>query len=267
MNCADAHEHLADYLYDELDAGIRGQVEAHVAACDACRDECASLRRTMDRLDDWPAPESAIGAETMAALVERDIKNQQGGSPWRGGWWRPALVGVAAALVGVVSLVYLLGDVRFDDSGLAVSFQVEASRDGPTDIRPGPTGEFLLVLYSRPRTWAARTPRRRVEIVEEYRQWAGQLAHAGHLIGGRKLAADGGRILMRSESRTRVTEAPYAGDDEVMTGFFHIRAASYREATAISQSCPHLEYGSRMELRRIEPTTTSAAAPATVRQG
>ncbi len=267
MNCAHAREHLADYLYDELDPGIRGQVDAHVAACDVCRDEYASLGRTVDRLDDWPEPEPAIGTETMVALVEREIRYQRGDSPWRGSWWRPALTGVAAALLGVASLAYLLGDVRFDDSGLAVSFQASASRDVPTGLRPAPTGEFLLVLYSRPRTWAARTPQRRIEIVEEYRQWAGRLASAGHLIGGRELTADGGRILKRTETHTRVTEAPYAGDDEVMTGFFHIRADSYREATTISQSCPHLQYGTRMELRRIETTATSPAAPRAVRNG
>ena len=59
MNCNDMNAKLADLLLapDEVNAGVRGQVDEHVAGCAECRTQLEELRATMALLDTWEAPE------------------------------------------------------------------------------------------------------------------------------------------------------------------------------------------------------------------
>ena len=59
MNCNDVNAKLADLLLapDEVNAGVRGQVDEHVAGCAECRTQLEELRATMALLDTWEAPE------------------------------------------------------------------------------------------------------------------------------------------------------------------------------------------------------------------
>jgi len=59
MNCNDVNAKLADLLLapDEVNAGVRGQVDEHVAGCAECRAQLEELRATMALLDTWEAPE------------------------------------------------------------------------------------------------------------------------------------------------------------------------------------------------------------------
>jgi len=40
----------------------------------------------------------------------------------------------------------------------------------------------------------------------------------------------------------------------VIGGYYLLQAESYEEATDLCRDCPHLEYGSGIEIRRIEVT-------------
>jgi hypothetical protein len=53
-----------DLLYGEVDAESRGRVEAHLAECEACRDEMAALRAVRGDLRAWqrPAPRPVFTA-------------------------------------------------------------------------------------------------------------------------------------------------------------------------------------------------------------
>ncbi|MFL5617657.1 MAG: anti-sigma factor family protein [Gemmatimonadaceae bacterium] len=84
---------LPDYLNDRLDAARRREVESHLAACDACREELSllrALRVTMRR-----AP--VVDAESIAAVIPPYR------APARRGWatrWRVAAAVVAIAVGG-----------------------------------------------------------------------------------------------------------------------------------------------------------------------
>ena len=54
-NCTGMESKLAEMLLDP--EHVSAKVEAHVAACDSCREELAELRATMSLLDTWQAPE------------------------------------------------------------------------------------------------------------------------------------------------------------------------------------------------------------------
>lgn len=47
MNCEQIEELLSDLIDDELAAGARAGVEAHIASCEGCRETYRQLRRTV----------------------------------------------------------------------------------------------------------------------------------------------------------------------------------------------------------------------------
>lgn len=91
-------------------------------------------------------------------------------------------------------------------------------------------------------------------IIGEYVGWRNKIEADGRLIGGEKLADEGGKHLSLHGDEIRVTDGPYAEIKEVLGGYFAFKAKDYDEAVEISKSCPHLKYGRRVELRQIDPT-------------
>jgi hypothetical protein len=55
QNCTGMDSKLADLLLDPVSAPAK--VQAHVAECDKCEGELNELKKTMDLLDAWQAPE------------------------------------------------------------------------------------------------------------------------------------------------------------------------------------------------------------------
>lgn len=93
-----AHAALAAYLYGECDIAERAAVEAHLAICDACASELASLGATRSALASWAPPEMELGFRIVS---ERDV--QPAATVLRPArWWQqplPAWAQAAAAIV------------------------------------------------------------------------------------------------------------------------------------------------------------------------
>jgi anti-sigma factor RsiW len=75
-------------------------VQEHLASCAACAWEIASLRQTMELLDEWQAPEPSpyFSARLRARMRE---EHAQQGAGWLAWLRRPAVVTAAAALMAV----------------------------------------------------------------------------------------------------------------------------------------------------------------------
>jgi len=108
MECEVLREQRMDVLYGEADAATARQVDEHHAACPACREEMASLRRVRRELAAWALPESLA---PRRAAVRRPAA------------WLAAAAAVVAAL-GAVLVLY--GPERYgpergkDHGGMAV---------------------------------------------------------------------------------------------------------------------------------------------------
>jgi len=95
MNCEQASEFLPEYWDSALDEVPRRELEAHLAACPACRNEAARLKTFWMRLGAIPdeAPPSAARGRFNALLA--DYQQAVGPSRWDAflaNWWprRPA---------------------------------------------------------------------------------------------------------------------------------------------------------------------------------
>ena len=112
--------------------------------------------------------------------------------------------------------------------------------------------QFILLLHEDPSAFEGVSADEIQRVIEEYGAWRQKLADEGRLVGGEKLEDGTVRQLSATDGRSDVTDGPFAETKEIIGGYFLIQAEDYDEAVAISRECPHLRYGGRIELRRIE---------------
>lgn len=111
---------------------------------------------------------------------------------------------------------------------------------------------FMLLLHDSTTSMGDISPEEIQAIIAEYVAWRDKIEAQGRLIGGEKLTDEGGRHLTNDNGEIRITDGPYAEAKEMLGGYFAIKAADYDEAVEISKDCPHLKYGGRIELRKID---------------
>lgn len=103
-----------------------------------------------------------------------------------------------------------------------------------TDTRP----RFVFFLFEDGNFQAEN----QALLVDEYRNWAGELFQQGYLEGGEKL------------KDPRLELGRQLENPAVLSGFFQVRASSMKEAEQLAETCPHLKYGGSVEVRQIDPT-------------
>ena len=108
MNCHDIQEALIEYLYGDLAASTRREVEAHRAVCADCAAIWTSLQVMHQTLHQWTdvTPPPGLRARVLAQVATRREEAQPRA------WWRHKLasigVSVAAGLALMVLTVLLL---------------------------------------------------------------------------------------------------------------------------------------------------------------
>jgi hypothetical protein len=112
--------------------------------------------------------------------------------------------------------------------------------------------KFMLLLFDNPADYADLTPAQMQQVVKEYGEWAGSMGKKGTLVGGEKLADEGGKVLKKKGAGAAVTDGPFAESKEVLGGYFLIEAPSYDAAVEVAKSCPHMKYGACTHIRQID---------------
>lgn len=115
--------------------------------------------------------------------------------------------------------------------------------------------QFMVLLEENPsQAGADLSPEEIQGIVAKYMAWRENLAAQGRLHGSNKLKDEGGKLLVKAGDGAQVTDGPYSETKEVIAGYFVIEAASYDEAVAMCETCPHLDYG-RIIVREVDMVT------------
>ena len=114
--------------------------------------------------------------------------------------------------------------------------------------------QYLILLHEQPSDFSDVSPDEIQTIIAEYTAWRDGLIAKGKHVGSQKLKDEGGKNLRVRNGALEVVDGPYAEAKEVVGGYFVVEAASYDEAVELSQDCPHLKYGGRIELREIDAT-------------
>jgi hypothetical protein len=115
--CCDDKETLVAYLYGEIDADGRREVERHLRSCAACGREVDELRAVRQDLAAWQPPEPDLGFTIVQkpAAVLRPPR-------WAAIGSLPAWAQVAAALLVIALSASILNlQVRYDNDGFTVN--------------------------------------------------------------------------------------------------------------------------------------------------
>lgn len=107
MNCNDCQNELLNYQFEPEAASSEAQ--EHLAGCEGCGSEIASLRATMELMDTWTVPEPSPYFDQKLAVL---LREEQAKAPaswlekirehllWNTGrQFRPALIGALALIV------------------------------------------------------------------------------------------------------------------------------------------------------------------------
>lgn len=112
--------------------------------------------------------------------------------------------------------------------------------------------KYMLLLHDRTDGFAAMSAEQMQQVIEKYMAWGDRLRTSGVLQDGQKLTDEPGRVIRSDGGNTRVMDGPYSETKEVLGGYYTITAENYDRATAIAETCPHLEYGGTIEVRAID---------------
>jgi len=183
--------------------------------------------------DDWVAPRS-LRDSTLQAVRERGLVGG-GMSRIPASWW--AVSAAAAALMFVAGM------------GLGSRRSVAPVSEPPVAAAPAPGPRYALFLWEDARYLApaaGEMPAR----VQEYSDWAGQLASAGRLVSGDELGMEGREMRLESGTVAAGAVMPDSRRGH-LTGYFIVGAATLDEALEVARGCPHLKYGGSVEVRPI----------------
>jgi len=111
---------------------------------------------------------------------------------------------------------------------------------------------FMMLLHRPVERRPMGDPESVARVTREYMDWADRTRAAGRLKAGSKLTDDAGRILRTESGRVATTDGPFIESKEIVGGYFLITAADYAEACRVAAECPHLKYGSYIEVRQVE---------------
>jgi hypothetical protein len=112
--------------------------------------------------------------------------------------------------------------------------------------------DYILLLHSLRASAPPPSPERISAVTREYLDWGERQRAEGRLKAGAKLTFDGGRVLAASGEHAVVTDGPYAESKELLGGFYIVTAQDYDDACRVAESCPHLKFGGRIEVRQID---------------
>jgi hypothetical protein len=86
---------------------------------------------------------------------------------------------------------------------------------------------------------------------QEQNHWISRIRNFAKSIEDRIVQADPLNSVGRWITSEKTEVVDYAGDPNTATGYFIFQAADFDEAVEIARTCPTLEFGGRLQLRRI----------------
>lgn len=86
---------------------------------------------------------------------------------------------------------------------------------------------------------------------EEQACWIAKIREFAKSIDDRIVQADPLNSVGRWITAEKTEVIDYGGDPDAVTGYFIFQAKDFDEAVEISRTCPTLEFGGRLQLRRV----------------
>jgi hypothetical protein len=112
--------------------------------------------------------------------------------------------------------------------------------------------QYLLLLYTDPDYWAARTPAEMDAVMEQHAKLMAELEAAGKYVSSNALEfASAATTLRIREGRRLVTDGPFAESREQLGGYYLVDARDLDDALAIAARIPDSGSGG-VEIRPVK---------------
>jgi hypothetical protein len=112
--------------------------------------------------------------------------------------------------------------------------------------------KYMLILADDPSAFRDVTPAQMEAVIAKYMAWTAKIKQDGRLLEGEKLADEGGRRIKSKAGKPVVVDGPYAESKEVVGGFYIIKAKDYDDAVSVALTCPHVEFGAYLDVRKVD---------------
>ncbi|MDH3224681.1 MAG: hypothetical protein OEO23_13265, partial [Gemmatimonadota bacterium] len=123
---------------------------------------------------------------------------------------------------------------------------------GRTTAEPElPRASFILFLHEGPE-FEPFTEANFPDRFSDYNRWVARTRESGHFITGEQLDQTGRVVIPGGAEPSVEDRVPEVADGD-MLGMFFIRAQDYDEAMTVAMTLPHLSYGGRVVVRRVDP--------------
>jgi hypothetical protein len=86
---------------------------------------------------------------------------------------------------------------------------------------------------------------------EQQSFWIGKIREFAKIIDSRIIQADPLNSVGRVITKDKVEVVDFAGNPNASTGYFIFQATDFDEAVEVASNCPTLQFGGRIQLRRV----------------
>jgi len=106
-----------------------------------------------------------------------------------------------------------------------------------------------LLLFTGNEWWNKLSAEQIQQVIDQSKEWYGNLAAAGKVKASQALAREGATIS--GKNARVITDGPFAESKEAIGGYLLLEAASLDEAIAIAKACPSLRHGTTIDVRPL----------------
>lgn len=107
--------------------------------------------------------------------------------------------------------------------------------------------EFMIIFRNESKQEEAPSPEQMQAMVAEWQDWIGAIAAQGKFVATNALGFEGQTV----SSKGIVSDGPYVELKEIIGGYIIVKANNLQEAVALSEGCPTLRMGGKVEVRDV----------------
>ncbi len=107
--------------------------------------------------------------------------------------------------------------------------------------------EFMMIFRNEQNNNLKPSPEQMQAMVKKWQDWIGGIAAQGKFVGTNALGFEGKTI----DSKGVITDGPYAEIKEIVGGYIIVKADNLEDAVKLSEGCPTLLIGGKVEVRNV----------------
>ncbi len=107
--------------------------------------------------------------------------------------------------------------------------------------------EFMMIFRNEKNDNPKPSPDQMQAMIKQWQDWIGGIAAQGKFVATNALGFEGKTV----HADATITDGPYAELKEIVGGYIIVKAENLDDAVKLSDGCPTLEMGGKVEVRDV----------------